>query len=426
MILCKNVSISAGEIEEGLIAARSILDSKWLEIQHRLEPSDPLLFYIKPTVTPRFAIHGIRHRLENEMHPIAEAVLVGQAVIEQYKKDKRICGSNLIYLLISIRDIVKEKDRIPNIEEQIFRLQGRDWKAVLYELLTAVSYIDGTRVQFILEANSPTPDLELLRKPPIYVECKAKLQYETDISNFIGKWRREALGNIAAFLSKVDGGFLVKIRLKGEAVIPKVPMIIKEMVTTGQENRIVPEGQIDIVPFESNEVSPSVPMSFMSEDFWEWALGFKEWKDWHYILPGGDVQFSNRSNMIVKKIKRPVLICVRAENLVDNTQKILPTLKNTCKRQFKSYKPGIIHILINTNLFGLGEKSNINYIQQCLNKSAKEIFRNYSRIWKIVYDIVTPPALGKHLGSVKRITLKNRRCMTYPKTFKEPLSVILW
>lgn len=427
MILSGSVSISADEIEEGLAAARSMLDLKWLANQHRLEPNDPLLFDMRPSVTPRFAIHGIRHGLQHEMHPIAESVLVGQAIIEQYKKDGRLCGSNLLYLLISIRDIAKEQHRIPGIRKRIVRLQGRDWKATLYELLIAVAYVrKATGVSIIPESESPTPDLELAVDPRTYVECKAKLQYEADILRFVGKWRREALGDIAAVLKGVDAGFLVKIRLKEEAVIQKIPRIIREMVAAGQENRTVPEATIDVVPYVSNEVSLRIPMSFMSEDFWEWALGFSEWKDWHYLLPGGDVQFANRSNLIVRRIKRPVLVCVRAENLADNTQKILPTLRSACKKQFKSHKPGVIHMLVNTDLFCLGGKSSTEYTQQCLIASAKEIFRTYSRIWKIAYDIVTPPALGKYLGSVKRITRINARCTIHPNVPEEPLHVILW
>jgi hypothetical protein len=183
---------------------------------------------------------------------------------------------------------------------------------------------------------------------------------------------------------------------------------------------------IEIVPFESTEVEPNRDMSIMSEDFWEWTMGFKSWNNWHYILPGGPVQFKNLSNLIVRKIKRPILICIRAEYLSDNTQKILPALKFACKKQFKDHKPGVIHMLINTRLFGLGEKSDNKYIIESLTNSSQKIFNDYSRIWKIVFDIVRPPNWGKHLANLNRISLVNDRCKLYPKDYMEPLPVILW
>ncbi len=321
MILHKSISLSGEEIEEGLMATRSVLDLQWLERQHRLRPSDFLLLHLAPVTSPKFNISVIRQGFPTkEMHPIAEAVLVGQEIVKQYKKDGRLCGSNLVYLLMSIRDIVAEKDNLQNLEERLIRLQSSDWKSTLYELLIAVAYFKvGTKVQVIPEEVSPTPDIELSLDTVTYVECKAKLQYEAEILKFISKWRRETLGDIAAFLKNVNAGFLVKIQVKNKNVISKIPKVIEQMVTNGETERIISEGQISIVPFASNETIPPRQMSFYSEDFWDWAVGFNEWKDWHYILPGGNVQFTNRSNAVVKKLKRPILICIRAEYLRDNT-----------------------------------------------------------------------------------------------------------
>lgn len=216
MIVRQPISLSAQDIEESLIAARSVLNAKWLETQHRLEPSDSLLHHLKSSVSAQFLIHGIRHGLPHEMHPIAEAVLVGQAIVDQYRKNKYLCGSNLVYLLASIRDIVKARHQILGFEDRIPRLQGSDWKATLYELLTAASYVETVKVQVLPEGASHIPDLELHFDPRLYAECKIKPKYEDDVVNFVEYWRRNALGHIAEYLKKVDAGFLVQIKVNNK------------------------------------------------------------------------------------------------------------------------------------------------------------------------------------------------------------------
>lgn len=198
------------------------------------------------------------------------------------------------------------------------------------------------------------------------------------------------------------------------------------MVTAGEYSRNFPEGQISITPFESNEVPPPSPMPMMSEDFWEWALGFKGWNDWHYALPGGNFQLENLSNLIVKKVKRPVLICVRADHLADNTQQIYGNLKYACNKQFQDHRPGVIHMLVNTKLFGLGEKGSPSYVERSLIESAEELFRDYSRVWKVLFDIVTPPSPGKYLATLKRRVLTNGRCKPLPKNYQDPPPILLW
>jgi hypothetical protein len=427
MILNSNLNISIKEIREGLDAALSIFEPKWLGKQHKKQPNDPLLFHLKPTVSANYQIEAIRQGLSHEMHPLAEAVLIGEEINKQYQKDGRLCFSNLTYLLVSIRDILKNKDKIGNFGERLLRLQSVEWKSTLYELLIAASYANNTIVNILPERNVPTPDIRISYNPALYVECKAKLRYEDEIIKFINRWRLTALGEIASFLRNVDAGFLVKIIIKNRhSPLEEIPIHIKRMVSKGIEELALLYADIKIIPFESTEVSPDREMSLFSEEYWEWAIGFKDWNDWHYILPGGLAQFNNLSNLIIKKISRPVLICVKAEYLADNTQKILPTLKYACKKQLKDHKPSIIHMLINTNLFGLGEKSDNKYIIESLSNSSQEIFNNYSRIWKIVFDIVRPPRWGKHFAQLKRISLVNNRCKYYSKDYMEPLPVILW
>jgi len=419
--------LSANDLEESLASALSLLDHHWLKAQHRLPPSDPLLAHLKPTFTKPELIHGIRHGVIEGMHPLAEAVLVGQAILEQYKRTGDLRGSELLYLLASLRDVQKAKARINNIENRIPRIQGPDWKSTLYELLVAASYTEQNSVVHLLaEGTSHTPDLQLIFQPMIFAECKAKLKHEGEIIDFIESWRRNALGRIAQYLSKVEAGFLIRISINADSAIPKIPLAIEEMVAAAEYCKVLPAAQIHIEPFESTEVCPPKPMSSMSAEFWEWAMGFTEWKEWHYVLPGGHFQFTNLSNFVVNKVTRPVLICVRADHLADNTQNIYAALKYACDKQFKDHKPGIVHVLINRNLFGLGSKGEPTYIRKVLTSETSRLFRNYSRVWKVLYDIVTPPQWGKYAAGAHRLVLTNDRCTNVPRTYKAPPAILLW
>lgn len=427
MILRDGKLLSADDLEESLASARSLLDHHWLEVQYRLPPSDPLLAHLKPTFTKPELIHGIRHGVIEGMHPMAEAVLVGQAILEQYKRTGDLRGSELLYLLASLRDVLKAKARINNIENRIPRLQGSDWKSTLYELLVAASYSEQNSVVHLLaEGTSHTPDLQLISQPMLFAECKAKLKHESEIIAFIENWRRNALGRIAKYLNTIEAGFLIRISINADSAIPEIPLAIEKMVAAAEYSSILPAAQIHIEPFESTEVSPPKPMSFASEDFWKWAMDFTEWKEWHYVLPGGHVQFTNLSNFIVSKVTRPVLICVRADHLADNTQNIYAALKYACDKQFKDHKPGIVHILINRSLFGLGSKGEPAYIREILTRETLRLFRNYSRVWKVFYDIVTPPQWGKYAAGVRRLVLTNNRCTNVPQSYKEPPAILLW
>lgn len=427
MIMRDRSLLSADDLEESLASARSLLDHRWLEAQHSLQPSDPLLAHLKTTLTKPGLIHGIRYGVTEGMHPLAEAVFVGQAVWDQYKKTGNLCGSTLLYLLASLRDLLKAKTRINNIDNRIPRLQGVNWKSTLYELLVAASYTEQDSVVGLLpESTSHTPDLELMFGQKLFAECKAKLKYESEIMAFVEDWRRNALWRIAEHLSKVDAGFLVKVRMNDDTAIPHIPLAIEEMVAAGEYSRVLPAAQIHIEPFESTEISLPNPTPWLSVEFWEWAMGFKEWKEWHYVLPGGHCKFVNLSNLVVEKIKRPVLICVRADHLVDNTQKVYSALDHACSKQFKRHKPGIIHVLINTDLFGLGPTGEPAYIKQILTNETLRLFQNYSRVWKVLYDIVTPPPWGKYAARANRLILTNERCTIAPRSYEEPPAILLW
>lgn len=423
MIISQSTSIGPKEIEDGLFAAYKLFDKRWLQSQYERRTTDPLLFDKKSVVSPQFSINAIKYGTSGDMHPIAEAVKVGEAIIGQYKKDNQLLGSRLLYLLMSLRDVVRMKDKIANVQERLVRLKTPEWKPALYELLVAASYTNLGRVEFINEGSSPTPDFKVTTDRQFYVECKAKVQFQENVIRFIKQATRDSLGRIAEFVWKVDAGFLIKITLKVGTSTKRIPEIVEQMIRDGKRIYSSTTVLIEITPFSPEEVVPRKTMSAMSEEFWEWVFEFKEWAEWHYCLPGGDFQFSNLSNGIVKKVKRPVLICVRAEALSNNTQNILNTLKDGCRKQFRAFQPGILHLLMNTNLFALGDRRKPTYIEQVLSQTAAEVFRNYNRVCRITADIITPPRWGEYSVDSKRVSYVNQ---AYDLSGMEPSPIVLF
>lgn len=180
MILTSQVRLTPGDVEDGLSAARSLLDAAWLEAEHCREPSDPLLLHLKPETSPQLVIHGIRFGVPEGMHPLAEAVKLGESVLEQYRRDGRFLASERLYLLMSLRDIARNKSYIASVDDRLVRLHDADqWKPALYELLTAAAYVTtGAGVELIPESTQPLPDIRVNTASTFYAECKAKLQYE--------------------------------------------------------------------------------------------------------------------------------------------------------------------------------------------------------------------------------------------------------
>lgn len=426
MIVDGSVLLNVSDLEESLDLAKTLLPPKWLTAQHKLSPRDPLLLHLKPEASPKFIIHCIRHGLPNEMHPLAEAVLVGKEIVAQYKQDGRFLGSNLLYLLKALADIVKAKSRIENLEERLSRLMGEGWKPTLYELLVAAAYSKAALVKVIQEGDSHAPDLEVRMDPPIFVECKAKLKYEESITEFLNRWSREALGHIVAHLRKVDAGFIVRIRVTTNISLAEIPRIVEDMVAQGERSKSIRHGHIDIELFESSEVSLPEAMSVISEDFWRWVLQFTEWREWHDVQPGGMFQLTNLSNAIAHKVKRPLLICIRRDDLADNTQRVYSTLKFACEKQFKSHTPGIIHMAVNTDLFGLGDKGEPVNVRRILTAETEKLFRNYTRIYKVIYDIVSPPPPGKYNAKYSQLVMVNDRCQNPPGAFCHSPRILLW
>ena len=106
--------------------------------------------------------------------------------------------------LLSLRDVALAKERVDGLTSRLAKLQGPEWKSTLYELLTAVSYLNGRHVTLLPDnSEEPIPDLELGRSEGLFVECKARLRFEHEVESFIDSWRRTQLfGIFNAFVGR--------------------------------------------------------------------------------------------------------------------------------------------------------------------------------------------------------------------------------
>jgi len=262
---------------------------------------------------------------------------------------------------------------------------------------------------FAQPLTTPKADMLVQLDSSFYVECKAKLRYEQAVVNFIGRARREALDTMSDHLRQINAGFLVKIDVLKADFIPKLPSFVKEMVTNGVRQRSCNGVIIDITPFSPAKHTLPKPMSIHSEEMWKHLLGFEGWDEWHYALPFGSFMMSNLSNLIAEAVERPCLICIRAQYLQDSTQDIRETIKNACRRQLKLCSPGIVHILVNTALYGIGSRIKIHNIAIDLKTIGEKILQDYSRLSGIIFDILIPPSCGQMLTQVNQIVLMNQR-----------------
>lgn len=377
--------------------AKSLFPSSWLKRQWRKTTQDILLLTHERAVSREYVIDCVSRDIHRgTIHPLAEAVLVAEEIKRQYEKDGRVCKSNALYKLFALAKVGNARSKIAGIENRVDRLKIDDWRGVLYEMLVAAEYSEFCEVRIVEEGTKPAPDLELRLKSGqlIYVECKAKHQFDEAMSSFVKEWRNKALGEISSIISKFQDAFVVRVSVKSNSAIERVPDNVYDMVIKGKKDRTIKDARIHIDCFQADEQGVRVPrdMSMLSQEFWKWVVCFDEWQDWHYILPGGEYKFKNLSNAIVSRVKRPTLICIRAEHIVDERKDVLTSLKDACRRQLRDYEPGIVRILLPMWAFGGRQQTNAA-INQFVQSVSAQIFGDYSRLVRIVYDVVRPPFL---------------------------------
>ena len=103
----------------------------------------------------------------------------------------------------------------------------------------------------------------------------------------------------------------------------------------------------------------------------------------------------------------------------------MATLKDACKRQLRDHNPGIIQVCLDTSLFGLGDLRRLEVIQKVLDSEIQRLFGEYTRIWKVVIDLMSEPEGEQFHVEAKRLVATNPGQAVAPKSYVEPRAILL-
>ena len=384
-------------------------------------------------MTSREILHAIKFGLIDEaIHPIAESIIVAETALKTYEQTGASLVSPLFYLVLTLRDIAKSRSLIPGSEPRIQKLMGTEWQSALHELIIACSYLPHPQPELLPESETPTPDIRLKTEPIVYVECKARLKYEQEVIAFTDTWRRESLATIKKIIGEYTCSFVIRVVIRSpqsvDAYRSEIPQRVKEMIETGiNETRVPDRFEIKIEPWAAEIVKLSRPMSPNDRALWRFSLEFNEWDDWHYLSPDANLEMSEHDSRLAISVGKRAMVCVRAEYLKDNRISLLNTLKDACKRQLREHSPGIIYVWLNASLFGLGDLRRPEVIQSVLTPEIQNLFSEYSRVWRVVIDLmIEREAEGDNIQvTANRFVATNPRLSATPQGYIEPKSVLL-
>lgn len=393
MTIDPNPTLTFEEFRRALPIARSLFDPKWLLRNQRKRPHDSVLLTPEKAMrTRRQNLHAVAHDYPDDgMHPLAEAIAVADAAIADYERGQASVMSPTFYRILTLRDIANSRNKIQGVDKRIARLRSPDWKSTLHELIIATSYLPALTPSFVDENNSPTPDFILPTKPLTSVECKVRINYERKIIDFIKRWRKNSLQKITTSLQRYPDSYIVRIRVSGEAsnldILNLIPREIDRMARIEMSHLEAENYEISLEKMDGGLRRFDKPVPYMKQNFWNLAFGFNEWEEWHYVFPHGEINVSDADQRFATGVGKCSIICVRDEGLKDNRISLVSTIKGACRRQFSRHENGIVFVLLNANLFGLGQLQDINSIKRILSIEIDKIFQDYSRVFKIVIDI---------------------------------------
>lgn len=432
MTIDQSPTLKPADLREALAEGKTLIDSAWLEKERQKRSANRVLIDPQKSVRTRGKIaHALRYEpMDETMHPIAEAIVAAETGLAEYDRKGVGLGGPIFYRVLSLRDIARYRSSIPGIESRLHRLMTAEWKSMLYELMVACSYLPSVQPEFVQETGQPVPDLALKTDPLCFAECKARNKYEQEVVGFTAVWRRESLVPIDEMLRGYRESFIVRVEVVSPQDIEifrnEIPRQVRKMVREGS-GEFISEGhfRVKVERWPESTINLPHPMSPIDQKMWKTVFEFDEWDQWHYLLPNGQVRILDNAPHLAVAVGKRVLICVRAEYLKDNKASLLSTLKDACKRQFRYHQPGVIHVLLDASLFGLGKLRRPEVIRQVLTPEIKELFRNYDRVWKIIIDIMSEPEGDFFKMEAHRIIATNSRVSNPPRGYTEPQRLLL-
>lgn len=427
-------TIGIDEVEKALPLAKSLLPSKWLEKQKlRRSTSEELVSPHRALFSRKQNLHAIAFGYQTKpMHPIAECIHATEQSIISYKRGEiSFPSAVLCSRLLSLRDVALARNRVEGVTSRLSKLKGAEWKTTLYELLTAASYINSHPVKLLPDnSNDPIPDIEIGKSAGVFVECKSRLPFEKEVESFINTWRRTQLVEIFNALIKVEKSLIVRVDVESIKELKESPKgavggIVRELLARSRAPRHRYGCTVNIESYPAIHTNLSKPLSPTGAAIWEHGWNFRERDKWHYILPSGNITISDADSRIATAYGQRILVCVRAKELLSNTPKVSQVIKTAARRQLRLAKTGLLHIRLDSALYGLGEQRYPKNIANSLKDEIARVFRDYSRLWRVYIDLNHGGQIfDADVPSCLRWTATNEHGSA-PATFTEPRPVLL-
>jgi hypothetical protein len=401
MLTNRSVVSTPEEIRQAVLDARNLLGGgSWLDDQSKLLPAEPLLFSSLKMVSEGMLVNSMSNDIKL-MHPIAEAIVGGERILAEYEKTGKLFFANFLHLLNSVSDVAKYKDRIFGVDERVNKLKTPKWRSTLYELLSACSLASQCDVKLITEGNDPTPDM-VATELGLFFECKARSEPEQKVTAFVDAFRKQVLGEVVRLSRQASYGLKILIDVHDEKILGELVRLIGDMLSKHQRSLSMPEVDMTIEYYDPQPYALPYPMPMLSSQLWQWMVGFDDFDSWHYVLPGGEFELDNCSNIMVKNFKRPLLVCVRSTVLSSVSAKLQTAIKDACKRQLREHRPGVVRFLINTRFFSLQSTQESIFVE--LQSLAVKLVEEYkSRLAAVYFDVVIPPKFGEVGVSYRQI-----------------------
>jgi hypothetical protein len=394
MLLGNVDDITPDTLRSAIPLARSLFPKNWFDSQSKRIPNDPLFYTRLPLLSEGQISHALRHgpSSKDTAHPLAEAILGAEKVVAYYDEHGEFFTGMFVYRLLSLRDIGANLHKIENAQERLPKLRTDEWRATLYELLVACSQATVGQVTLLPEAAYPVPDMSI--DASIYLECKAKIQHQEKVLNFVERVKRLALDGIFREAAKISDGLRIEIDVHDESAITSIPSLLRSMIAAKLTRKSSIHLKIKIKPYLCGPFELPQPMKVHSAELWRWLMDFNGWNEWHLVQPFGEFVLDNVSNVMVKSVRRPILVCVKSTKLSNSTQDIRSTVASACRRQLKNHQPGIVRVLVNSALYGIGPNAAPAEIKSILDALSLNLLSSYSRLAAVRFDIVTPPEPG--------------------------------
>lgn len=425
MLTTSQVVTKIDEIKSAVTEARELIDDdKWLSRQSELKPREALLQTDLKVCSQKSLISQIERGIDSRkiMHPVAEAIIGAERIIEHHERSKIMFFANFLYLLTSLRDTSLYVKKIQGAEVRIEKLKTDAWRATLYELLSAASLATRHATRFVPETKTPTPDL-CIDDPEMYIECKARSAPSDKTVKFVTAFQQQALGRVVEEIQKIGDGLQVLIEIHDDKIIADVHLALRELFLSKQTFLNNKNLTITITPYKRGPFKLPHPMRFCSAELWLWLMNFKNFEGWHLVLPNAECKISNYSNTLVTEVQKPVLVCVRHSKLKEVSPSLRQLVKTAYGTQLQEpHTPGAIRVLVDVSFFSL--VSDIDSVKDDLEALATDLMRECkSRLFAICFDIVRSSQFGDFVADYRSLIVAKQ---SHAHVFQETPGVLLF